>query len=44
MKANLGELLAGPGRLLDRVGDADAAQLATPLGLVAARREAGPIG
>ena len=31
VKADLGEFLAGPGRLLDRVGDADAAQLAARL-------------
>jgi hypothetical protein len=44
VKADLGEFLARSCRLLDRVGDADAAQLAACLRLVPARREAGPIG
>ena len=35
VEADLGEFLTGPGRLLDRVGDADAAQFAARLGLVA---------
>src|SRR5690348_522858 len=44
VKADLGEFLAGSRRLLDRVGNADAAQLAARFGLVATRSEADPIG
>ncbi len=44
MKADLGEFLAGSGGLLDRIGEADAAELAVPPRLVAALGEAGPIG
>ena len=44
VKADLGEFLAGSRRLLDRVGNAAAAQLAARFGLVATCREAGPIG
>ena len=39
VEADLGEFLAGPGGPLDRVGDADAAQLAAPGCLGAPRRE-----
>jgi len=44
VKADFGEFLAGTGSLLDRVGDADAAQLAARFGLVAPLGEARPVG
>src|SRR6185312_5919995 len=43
VKADLGEFLARSGGLLDRVGDADTAQLAAGFRLLPALREAGPV-
>src|SRR5204862_413709 len=39
MKADLGKFLARPGRLLDRIGEADAAELAAALRVLAALRK-----
>ena len=44
MKADLGKFLARPGRLLDRIGEADAAELAAALRVLAALRKPVPIG